>query len=215
MPHTRRLCRLQRPHMGLVINAPRVLRRTGARGHARDHRIKTSTCKRRLGPNFWIGRIPPHNLDPGQAFWRRRIGLQMLITSARPEQTHHLVTPLNQCPRGGHADRARRPQQKHALRGMDFLTHQRVVNGPWRMGGRTPFRARSFIDGHAVNSQQGQKVIAFESCRCASSCQQASSKNQTIMTKLCPSSPRSSSTKPQHGREHQAPTSGFREMQGP
>jgi hypothetical protein len=84
---------------------------------------------------------------------------------------------LNQCPRGGHADRARRPQQKHALRGMDFPTHQRVVNGPWRIGGRTPFRGRSFICGQAVNSQQGQKTIDFESWLCASLCQQASSKN--------------------------------------
>jgi hypothetical protein len=160
-----------------VVDSPRVFRRTRTRGHAREHCIKTGLLERRLAPNFWIGGIPPQNRDSSQAFWRRSVDLQILTTSARPGQTHHLVTALNQRPRGGHPNRASRPQQKHALRGMDFLNHQRVVNGPWRMGVGTPFRARSFIDGHAVNSQQGRKVIDFESCLCATSYQHASAKN--------------------------------------
>ena len=115
--------------MGLVIDSPRVLRRTRARGHARNYRIKTGLRERRLFPNFWIGRIPPQNRDPGQAFWRRCFGFQMLITSARPEQAHHLVTPLNQRPRGGHPNRARRPQQKHTHRSSNRAIIHQVVNG--------------------------------------------------------------------------------------
>ena len=179
MPRTRRLCRLQRPHMGLVIHAPSVLRRTRARGHARDNRIKTLLRERRLAPNFWIGRIPPQNRDPRQAVWPRSVGLKILITSARPEQTHHLVTALNQRPCGGHPNRPSRPQQEHAHRSGDRATLHRVMNGQGRMVGGAPFWAQSFVNGHAANSQQDQKLIDFGPGRCASLCLHTSSRKNT------------------------------------
>ena len=211
MPHTHSLCRFQSGHVSLVINAPRILRRARARGHARDHRIKMGPHKRRPDPNFWIRRIPPQNRDPGQAFWRRCVGFQMLITSARPEQAHHVVTPLNHRTRSGHADRASRSQQKHAHRGVD--PRHGCVQRPWPSCVWAPCRARRLISGHAVKSQQCQNEMNFPSCPCARSGTHAGSRkisahyDHTWIVDL--------SQLPLHKqRKRQAHTSGFRAMQG-
>ncbi len=92
--------------MSLIINGPRILRRSGSRGEAGNQNVKAFPSKAVTRKGSGVGNVAEPQGSPleqvGAAGWRKRAA----YPCARPHEAHSLVTALQQRANGRPADGA-------------------------------------------------------------------------------------------------------------